>query len=227
MVAEDVHIYVDPGMSVHIHAGAGTDTPGSPETLAAIQELDGKVTAMTDAVSQINASLTNIQGDLDGLKSAAQGANAANDDLQQALNQALASQGEAVQTAVNAAVAEQKAAADAALQEVVARAQTIAEQTADLPAPDQGAPADQTPPAETPPADQTTPPADQTPADSNPPVDQTPPAAQTPADTTPPADQTPPADTTAPSDVAPDQTPADPNAVVAADNTATPATPQP
>jgi hypothetical protein len=143
-----VKIYAD----VHVHLD-GSDAQIT-EILSVIKKIQTKVDTMTEASAREDAAIAGIQGDIDGLKAAAQVQLDATAALQVALDAALANQGQVVADAVAAAVADAQAAADAAASDVASRLEAIDAQTpgavVDPPAPPVDVPPVEPPPVEPP-----------------------------------------------------------------------------
>jgi prefoldin subunit 5 len=87
-----------------------------------LRQINEGIKLVTDATSRIEAAIAGIQGDIDGLKLAAQ-------NLQDALDQALANQPQDVQDQINAAVQAARAEFDEQLDELATRLEELDNQT--------------------------------------------------------------------------------------------------
>jgi prefoldin subunit 5 len=87
-----------------------------------LRQINEGVKLVTDATSRIEAAIAGIQGDIDGLKSAAA-------SLQDALDQALANQPQDVQDQINAVVQAARAEFDEQLDELATRLEELDNQT--------------------------------------------------------------------------------------------------
>ena len=91
--------------------------------LRELRQINEGITLVTDATSRIEAAISGIQGDITGLKESAQ-------NLQTALDEALAQQPQDVQDQINAAVSQAQEAFDAQLDQVASKLEDLDAQTA-------------------------------------------------------------------------------------------------